>query len=101
MAFRRKIEWGLAGALMLSTPCLQAAPRVKVIKVAVSNPGATPRKAQNVVLPVETLARVAPGFKAGDAIVTTSDAATLEQDAATLQTVEIPSQADDLDGAGK
>jgi unsaturated chondroitin disaccharide hydrolase len=30
--------------------------------------------------------------------VTTSDAATLEEDARTLQTIELPSQADDLDG---
>ena len=34
-------------------------------------------------------------------IVTTSDASTLAEDARTLQTVELPSQADDLDGDNK
>src|SRR5260370_891372 len=47
------------------------------------------------------LKRVAPDFTAADAIVTTSDAATMEEDARTLQTIELPSQADDLDGDNK
>jgi rhamnogalacturonyl hydrolase YesR len=79
----------------------QAAPRVNVIKLAVANPTGAPRHAQNVTVQVSALKAVAPGFKAGDTIVTTSDAATLDQDAATLQTIELPSQADDLDGDGK
>jgi unsaturated chondroitin disaccharide hydrolase len=78
-----------------------AAPRVKVLKVAVTNPGGEARPAQNVVLSVAELKKIAPDFAAGTVIVTTSDAATLDQDAATLQTTELPSQADDLDGDGK
>ncbi|HEX3229060.1 MAG TPA: DUF4861 family protein, partial [Pyrinomonadaceae bacterium] len=39
--------------------------------------------------------------KPGDVIVTTSDAATVDEDARTLQTIELPSQADDLDGDNK
>ncbi len=78
-----------------------AAPRVKVIKIAVTNPSDTLRLAQNIAIPVASLKRIAPDFTAGTMVVTTSDAATLEQDAATLQTTEVPSQADDLDGDGK
>jgi unsaturated chondroitin disaccharide hydrolase len=50
---------------------------------------------------VADLKSVAPDFKAGDVIVTTSNASTLEEDARTLQVTELPSQADDLDGDNK
>ena len=79
----------------------EAAARIKVLKLAVTNPGAAARTAENIVVPVSALKRIAPDFTAGSAIVTTSDAATLEEDARTDQTVELPSQADDLDGKGK
>ena len=78
-----------------------AAPRVKVLKIAVTNPSGEARTAQNVVLSVAELKRIAPDFAAGTVIVTTSGAASLQQDAATLETTELPSQADDLDGDGK
>src|ERR1022692_3731740 len=78
-----------------------AAPRIKVIKLAVTNPANETRAAENIVVRVSDLKRLPPDFAAGNAIVTTSDASTLEQDARTLQTVELPSQADDLDGDGK
>jgi unsaturated chondroitin disaccharide hydrolase len=75
-----------------------AAPRIEVIKLSVTNPTDQTRNAEDVVVSVAELRRIAPDFKPGDVIVTTSDAATLEEDARTLQTVELPSQADDLDG---
>jgi unsaturated chondroitin disaccharide hydrolase len=78
-----------------------AAARIKVIKLAVTNPGSTARTAENIVVAVSALKKIAPDFTAGSAIVTTSDAATLDEDARTVQTVELPSQADDLDGDGK
>jgi unsaturated chondroitin disaccharide hydrolase len=53
------------------------------------------------VVNVAELKRIAPDFKAGDVIVTTSDATTLAEDASTLQTIELPSQSDDLDGDNK
>src|SRR5579863_1604816 len=86
----------LAGGLVC-----HAAPRVKTIKLAVTNPTSETRTAENIVVRVSDLKRVAPDLAAGNAIVTTSDASTLDQDARTLQTVELPSQADDLDGDGK
>jgi uncharacterized protein DUF4861 len=78
-----------------------AAPRIKALKLSVTNPTNETRLAEDIVVSVNELQRVAPDFKAGDAVVTTSDAATLEEDARTLQTIELPSQADDLDGDNK
>jgi len=76
-------------------------PRIKVLKIAVTNRTDELRLAEDIVVSVADLKRVAPDFRAGDAVVTTSDAATLEEDARTLQTIELPSQADDLDGDNK
>jgi unsaturated chondroitin disaccharide hydrolase len=78
-----------------------AAPRVKVLKLSVTNPTDEARLHENVVVSVADLKRFAPDFTAGEVIVTTSDAATLEEDARTIQTIELPSQADDLDGDNK
>jgi unsaturated chondroitin disaccharide hydrolase len=78
-----------------------AAPRVKVLKLSVTNPTNEARLPENIVVNVADLKRIDPDFRAGDVIVTTSDAATLDEDARTLQTIELPSQADDLDGDNK
>src|SRR2546423_3008915 len=84
-----------------ATHAAGAAPRVKVLKLSVSNPTDETREREDVVVSVAELKRVAPDFRAGDCVVTTSDAGVLEEDARTLQTTELPSQADDLDGDGK
>ena len=76
-------------------------PRIKVLKVAVTNPNELERAHENIVISIAELKRIAPDFKAGDVIVTTSDAATLEEDARTMQVTELPLQADDLDGDGQ
>src|SRR5260370_38260978 len=78
-----------------------AAPRVKVLKLSITNPTDQLRSHENIVVNVADLKRVAPDFKAGEVIVTTSDAATLEEDARTDQTMELPSQADALNAAKK
>src|SRR5260370_6580895 len=77
------------------------AQRIKNVKVAVSNPSPTARSAADIVIPIAGILKVAPDFKPGAVIVTVSDASTLEEDAALLRTEELPSQLDDLDGAGK
>ncbi|MCU1266952.1 MAG: glycosyl hydrolase, family 88 [Acidobacteria bacterium] len=90
----------LCGVLFLlvgATP-LWGAQRVKVLKLAVTNPTEQARAHDTIVIKVADLKRIAPDFKGGDCIVTTSEAATLEEDARTLQVTELPSQADDLDG---
>jgi unsaturated chondroitin disaccharide hydrolase len=79
----------------------QGAPQIKNIKIAISNPGDTPRKAADIVIPIVQIRKVAPDFTPGALIVTATDASTLEQDASVLQTEELPSQVDDLDGDGK
>lgn len=78
-----------------------ATPRIKVLKLSVTNPYDQTRLAEDIVISVADLKRVAPDFKPSDVIVTTSDAVTLGEDARTLQTIELPSQADDLDGDNK
>src|SRR2546430_10967576 len=78
-----------------------AAPRIKALKLSVINPSDEARLVEDIVISVPELKRIAPDFKAGDAIVTTNDASTLDEDARTLQTIELPSQADDLDGDNK
>src|SRR5450755_792423 len=80
---------------------LHAAPRVQVIKLLVTNPTGVARPAENIVVSVPALVSIASGFKAGNVIVTATDAATIEADARIMQSVELPSQADDLDGDGK
>ena len=56
------------------------------------------RPAENIVVSIAELRRIAPDFKPAATIVTTSNAATLQEDINTPQTIELPSQADDLDG---
>src|SRR6266436_1214916 len=89
----------LVFVLVLSATVLVAArSRINVLKLSLTNPTDELRLHENIVISVAELKKIAPDFKAGDTIVTTSDAATLDEDARTLQTIELPSQADDLDG---
>ena len=87
----------LTCTLLMMTPAW-AAPRLKVIKLAVTNTSAQSRAAENIVVSIAELKRIAPDFNAGAFIVTTSDAANLTEDARTLQATELASQADDMDG---
>lgn len=96
----QKLLW-LSLALVAATQAAWGMPRVKVLKLAVTNPTGETRERERVVVSVSELKRVAPDFTAGESVVTTSDASTLDEDARTLQTLELPSQADDVDGDGK
>jgi hypothetical protein len=87
-------------ALSVSTLAFSEA-RVKVIKLAITNPSNVQRNGEDIVIAVADLKRIAPDFKPAAVIVTTSDASSLEEDARTIQTVELASQADDLDGDNK
>ena len=87
--------------VILSFTMVQAAPRIKVIKLSVTNPIAEARPAENIVVNIAELRRIAPDFKPAAVIVTTSNAATIEEDSNTPQTIELPSQTDDLDGDRK
>src|SRR6476620_3435205 len=91
----------LAGCLLWTAGLVSAKPRVNGLKLSITNPTDELHQHENTVVSVAELKRIAPDFRAGDVIVTTSDAATLDEDARTLQTIELPSQADDLDGDNK
>jgi hypothetical protein len=84
--------------LATSAPCLEG---IKAVKIAVENPTNSPRVAADVVLSIPDLRKVAPDFTPGSALVTCTSAATLEQDATRVDSMELPSQVDDLDGDGK
>ncbi|HMI54260.1 MAG TPA: DUF4861 family protein [Candidatus Saccharimonadales bacterium] len=74
---------------------------IKNVKVAVSNPGDAPWVAADVVIPVSEIKKIAPDFTPGAMVVTATSAATIKEDSAILETEELPSQTDDLDGDGK
>jgi hypothetical protein len=75
-----------------------ATSQIKVIKLAVTNPTDDFRPAENVVVRIADLRRIAPDFKPASIIVKTSDASTVNEDSRALPTRELSSQADDLDG---
>jgi len=91
----------VAMSLVLATRVPGADAHIKNIKLAITNPGSETRPAANVVLAIPEIRKVARDFTPGAVIVTTSAASTLAEDAATLETAELPSQIDDLDGDGK
>ena len=87
-------------SLVLLGAAAGAAPRVKVLKFTVTNPGEEARTLEGVTLRVADLRAVAPDFSPAAFVVTATDASTLEQDARIQTAQELPSQADDLDGDG-
>ncbi|MBI3646467.1 MAG: DUF4861 family protein, partial [Acidobacteriales bacterium] len=74
--------------------------RIQGIKVAIENPTGAARPAADVVVSIPVLLKIAPDLTLGSLMVTATGAATLAQDAATMEATEIPSQVDDLDGDG-
>jgi len=90
----------LCASLLLCTRA-QAGPHLQAIKVSVTNPSSEERLREPIVIPISALRQIAPDLRAGSLVVTMTHASDLQQDAATLQTTEIPSQVDDLDDDGK
>jgi unsaturated chondroitin disaccharide hydrolase len=82
----------LAVVLLAAACWCDAASHIHLLNLAVTNAGPEARSTANVVVPVATLKRTAPDFAAGNVIVVAADS---------TPSVEIPSQADDLDGDGK
>src|SRR5579864_2849053 len=85
---------------MLGLPALGHS-SVKNIKVAVTNPSSVVWSGADVVVSIAEIKKIVPDFAPGAMVVTATNAATVEEDAAILQTEELPSQVDDLDGDGK
>src|SRR5215471_18212297 len=92
---------GLLATSLLATGTVYAAPHLLGIKLSVTNPSAEERRAEPVVIPIAQLRNIAPNLRAGALIVTVTHTQNLEEDAAALQAMEIPSQVDDLDNDGK
>jgi hypothetical protein len=101
MTRRRFRSIGLAAiACAMAAPSAFAAPKIKTIKIAVTNPGSVAREAEPIVLSLAELKKLAPELQPTTIVVTVTDAKTIEEDAAILQAEEVPSQIDDLDGNG-
>jgi hypothetical protein len=81
-----------------SALCLDA---TKSIKISVGNTTNFARAAADVVLSIQDLRKLASDFTPGSVMVTCTAAATLEEDARIAESVELPSQVDDLDGDNK
>ena len=64
---------------LLATQDLWAEPHLKSIKVAITNPTGENRPAENIVLPVPELKKIAPDFYPGSQIVTASNASTIAE----------------------
>lgn len=86
--------------LFSSTPS-SAIPHLLGIKIAITNPTAQERPAEDIVIPIADLRKIAPDLRAGQLIVTVTDSNSEAEDATKLQATEVPSQVDDLDDDGK
>lgn len=93
-----KAVWTCAALTALLAQVLWAEPHLKSIKVAITNCTGENRPAEDIVLSVPELEKIAPDFYPGSQIVTASDASTIAEDATVLHPTELPSQVDDLDG---
>ena len=81
-----------SGLFLLALAVTLTAAPIKILKLSVTNPTAEGRLAEKITIRVGDLKKIAPDFDPAHCIVTTSEAATLQQDAATLQTVELAAQ---------
>jgi len=90
------VFWAGAAMTLVATSTW-ANPHLFGIKLAITNPSAQMRPAEEIVVPLAQIRRVVPSLNAGSLIVTATNASTLEEDSATLEATELPSQVDDLD----
>jgi unsaturated chondroitin disaccharide hydrolase len=97
----RTTSASLAFALVVcSLAHAHAGARIKILKIAVTNPSPVAREAEPIVVAVAELKKIAPDFAPVPIVVTHTAASTIEEDAAVLQATEVPSQVDDVDGNG-
>jgi unsaturated rhamnogalacturonyl hydrolase len=76
-------------------------PRGKTVKVVVANQSDQAHPSEDVVLSVDEIKKQVPDFDISAVMVTSNVAASPEQDPEAFQYVELPSQADDINGDGK
>jgi hypothetical protein len=82
----------------LFAPMAWPEPHLECLKIAVTNPTDQNRPAEDVVISIPELRKIAPDFYAGSQIVTATAVSTVQDDENVLQPSELPSQVDDLDG---
>jgi unsaturated chondroitin disaccharide hydrolase len=82
---------------LCAVPSLWAAPHLKCIKIAITNPTDQNRPAEDIVLSIADLRKIAPDFYPGAQIVTATDASTVAEDATILHAAEQPSQVDGIE----
>ena len=96
----RKLLLLLCGVIVFGSTCI-AKSHLEGIKIAVANPTDTNQPAAKVEVLIADLRKVAPTLNSGSMIVTATQAASIADDASTLEAEELPSQVDDLDGDNK
>lgn len=85
----------------LSSTTTWATPHLVGIKIAITNPTAQERSAEDIVISIADLRKIAPNLRAGQLIVTVTDSNNEAEDASKLEATEVPSQVDDLDDDGR
>jgi len=97
MRAKRAFLTSLFSVFLLSVPLSWAEPHLKSIKIAITNPTDENRPAEDIVLSIAEIKKIAPDFYAGSQIVTATDASTVAEDAAILHATELPSQVDGIE----
>lgn len=87
--------------LLLSSGGMLAESHLLNIKIAITNPTNQPRPAEDIVIPLPDLRKIASDLRAGSMIVTATDANSEAEDSATFEASELPSQIDDFSNSGK
>ncbi|HEU5403181.1 MAG TPA: DUF4861 family protein [Terriglobales bacterium] len=91
----------VSAVVLFSSLSVWAKPHLFGIKIAIKNPTGQERRAEHIVISLDTLRKIAPELNAGSLIVTATEAVTVAEDANVLKATEVPSQVDDLDGDTK
>lgn len=93
-----RFVWSMFAIMALSSVSGAQQSSLHEIKISISNPSDQTRYAEDIVIPFAQLRKVAPEINAGSLVLMTAP-----EDArgTPLQKMELPSQADDLDGDGK
>ena len=93
--FRRIFPFVLPLALPLNL-LAQAPGRIKILKLAITNPMSAPRPRADIAVPLALLRRAAPDFTPGSEIVLATQTASVTADNAVLHAHELASQVDAL-----
>src|SRR5437879_12915447 len=97
-----KTKSALIWAVVFTLSAIQssyAEPHLKSVKIAVTNPSDQNRPAENIVLSVAELRKIAPDIYIGSHIVTDNDASTVAEEEAVLHERALHTRTEDIAGA--